>query len=55
MSTLYFVCRSTVSTMQALFYHLGGAQLVDDAGKQGAWDMLVSPATYHTGITVLTT
>lgn len=54
MSTLYFTYRSAVSTMKALFHRLGGAHLVEDAGKQGAWDMLLSPEAYHTGIAVLT-
>ncbi|XP_072716938.1 maestro heat-like repeat-containing protein family member 7 isoform X2 [Ciconia boyciana] len=41
--------------MQALFRCLGGgASLVEDIARQGAWDMLMSPETYHTGIAVLT-
>ncbi|XP_072717056.1 maestro heat-like repeat-containing protein family member 7 [Ciconia boyciana] len=47
--------RSAVRTMQALFRCLGGgASLVEDIARQGAWDMLMSPETYHTGIAVLT-
>ncbi|XP_075344626.1 maestro heat-like repeat-containing protein family member 7 isoform X2 [Mycteria americana] len=47
--------RSAVCATQALFYCLGGgASLVEDIGRQGAWDMLMSPETYHTGIAVLT-
>ncbi|KAM6227874.1 uncharacterized protein M6G45_017575 [Spheniscus humboldti] len=46
--------RTSVSTMQALFRCLGGAVLVEDIMRQGAWDMLMSPETYHTGIAVLT-
>lgn len=47
-------CRTSVSTMQALFHCLGGAFLVEDIMRQGAWDMLMSPETYHTGVAVLT-
>lgn len=43
-----------MSAMQALFHCLGGSSLVEDIRKQGAWDMLGSVETYHTGITVLT-
>ncbi|XP_040976770.1 maestro heat-like repeat-containing protein family member 7 [Aquila chrysaetos chrysaetos] len=46
--------RSTVSTMQALFHCLGGASLAEDIGRQGAWDALMSPETYPTGIAALT-
>lgn len=40
--------------MQALFHCLGGASLAKDIGRQGAWDALLSPETYPTGIAVLT-
>ena len=40
--------------MQGLFQCLGGASLLEDIGRQGAWDMLMSPETYHTGIALLT-
>ncbi|KAM9588613.1 maestro heat-like repeat-containing protein family member 7 isoform 1-T1 [Morphnus guianensis] len=46
--------RSMVSTMRALFHCLGGASLAKDVGRQGAWDALLSPKTYPTGIAVLT-
>ncbi|PKU28385.1 maestro heat-like repeat-containing protein family member 7 [Limosa lapponica baueri] len=46
--------RTTVSTAQALFQCLGGASLVEDIERQGAWDMLVSTKTYHNGVAVLT-
>lgn len=47
-------CRTAISTMQALFGCLGGASLVEDMGRQGAWDMLESAETYPSGVTVLT-
>ncbi|KAM6328617.1 uncharacterized protein FN964_015934 [Alca torda] len=40
--------------MQALFQCLGGAFLVEVIGGQGAWDMLVSAETYHSGVAMLT-
>ncbi|KAM6035116.1 maestro heat-like repeat-containing protein family member 7 [Theristicus caerulescens] len=46
--------RSAVSAMQALFHCLGSASLVEDIRRQGAWDMLRSSETYHTGIALLT-
>ncbi|KAM6187497.1 maestro heat-like repeat-containing protein family member 7 [Sarcoramphus papa] len=46
--------RSVVSATQALFHCLGGASLVEDIARQGAWDMLMSPETYHSGIATLT-
>ncbi|XP_074426932.1 maestro heat-like repeat-containing protein family member 7 [Larus michahellis] len=46
--------RSAVSAMQALFQCLGGASLVEVIGSQGAWDMLESAETYHSGVAMLT-
>ncbi|XP_064295210.1 maestro heat-like repeat-containing protein family member 7 isoform X3 [Phalacrocorax carbo] len=46
--------RHALSGMQGLFQCLGGASLLEDIGRQGAWDMLMSPETYHTGIALLT-
>ncbi|XP_069633325.1 maestro heat-like repeat-containing protein family member 7 [Haliaeetus albicilla] len=46
--------RSVVSTMQALFHCLSSTSLAEDIGRQGAWDALLSPETYPTGIAVLT-
>ena len=43
-----------MSTTQTLFHCLGGASLVEDIARQGAWDMLMSPKTYHSGIATLT-
>lgn len=47
------VCRCMVRTMQALFHFLGGDSLVEDLKGEGAWDMLMSPCDYPTGIRVL--
>lgn len=54
MTVVCSVCRSVVSTMQALFHCLGGTSLAEDIGRQGAWDALLSPETYPTGVAVLT-
>lgn len=54
MTALCSARRSAVSAMQALFQCLGGASLVEVIGRQGAWDMLESAETYHSGVAMLT-
>lgn len=46
-------CRCVVRTMQAFFHFLGGDSLVEDIKGEGAWDMLMSPYDYPSGIRVL--
>ncbi|XP_033928444.1 maestro heat-like repeat-containing protein family member 6 isoform X3 [Melopsittacus undulatus] len=45
--------RCVVRTMQAFFHFLGGDSLVEDIKGEGAWDMLMSPYDYPSGIRVL--
>ncbi|XP_061218609.1 uncharacterized protein LOC133217288 [Neopsephotus bourkii] len=45
--------RCMVRTMQAFFHFLGGDSLVEDIKGKAAWDMLMSPCDYPTGIRVL--
>lgn len=47
------VCRCVMRTMQAFFHLLGGDSLVEDIEGEGAWNMLMSPSDYLTGIRVL--
>lgn len=45
-----------MTTMRALFQHLGSDALVEHIEEQGGWEMLTSPETLtsHTGAAVLT-
>ncbi|KAM9509931.1 uncharacterized protein ACIB01_001409 [Guaruba guarouba] len=45
--------RCVMRTMQAFFHLLGGDSLVEDIEGEGAWNMLMSPSDYLTGIRVL--